>query len=217
MGGSIATFGTATPAITTSLVSTDRVVVVVQKGGTAGTPSASGLGGTWVTDVSITSTYDEYIISTSGVTGTGTVTVSVGSSAGDYQLYVLRSSVSNAVVFVSGSGNQASAAGGGTLLSLTSSSVSAGSLWLVGGNVGSGTLVFPHSSSSPNSGYTTDRSVSAGLKYLSRQVAADESMSITLTDAAAYNGAIIRANYYDNNVPTPPPSSGFTGWGVPIF
>jgi len=216
IGGAIAAFGSATPAVTTTLVTTDRVVVVVSKNGSAGTPSVSGLSGTWVANVTNTSTFDHYIFSTGSVTGTGTVTVNVGSSAGDYLLYVLRSDVSNAVVFVNGGANNVAAANGGVLLSLSSASTSAGSLHLVSGYISGGTLSLPESSSSPNSGFTTDRSNGTQGLYLSRSAPADESIQMSLTSSTVYNGSIARANYYDNHVPTPP-SSGFVGWGVPIF
>lgn len=216
IGGTIAAFGSATPTVTTTLATTDRVVVVISKTGTAGTPSVSGLSGTWVADVTNTVTFDHYIFSTGSVTGSGTVTVSVGSAAGDYMLYVLRSSVSNAVVFVNGAANNIAAATSGTLLSLSAASTSNGSMHLVSGYAGAGTIDIPHSSASPNTGFTSDRTVGSGLKYLSRAAPADESITVVMTANTAYNGSVARANYYDNNVPTPP-ASGFTGWGVPIF
>ena len=220
-GGTIATFGSATPAITTTLASTDRVVVIVSKAGSAGTPSVSGLGGTWVTNVSNATTFDLYIFSTSSVTGTGTVTVNVGSSAGDYALYVLRSDVANAVVFTNGAATNVAAASGGATLSLASASTLAGSMHLVAGYASGGVLSLPHSSASPNTGFTTDRSIGTNGLYLSRSVPADESITAVMSSDIPYNGALARANYYDNHVPTgggpSPLTSTFIGWGNPIF
>jgi len=195
-----------TVTITTTLVATDRVVIIVSKDSTAGTPSASGLGGTWVADVANTSTVDLYVLSAAGMTGTGVVTVNNMGVGGYLTAFVLRSDVGNAVRFTAGN-----AANGNSLtgpLGTSSATELAGS-FVIGAayiSVSGGTGVFPEASSSPSSGWTSDR---ASTSYvIHRILTGDTSIAVvaSYSGGSGWGGAVARASYYDDHVPVVPPT-----------
>lgn len=216
IGGAVAAAGTGSPVVTTSLLATDRVVVVVSKQSTSGTPSVSGLGGTWTNHVANTAAQDLYIISTAGVTGGGTLTILGYSSAGDYVVYVLRSSIATTPYLTSGTSNNVTGATAGTLVSLSAVAVSAGGLVIAAGSVSNGTMDFPQASSDPAGGWTTDRTGSNAGKFIHQSFGADDTVALSLTSSGVFSGALGRAVYFDDDVASPLTST-FVGWGSPIF
>ena len=193
--------GSDTVSITTTLLTTDRVVIIVQKGTLTGTPSASGLGGTWNTDLFSTAAVDYYIFSTSGVTGTGTVTVSGLSTApAAVTGLVLRASNGAAVVFLNGNMNSGAVAAAGTLAT-SSASNTAGALLIGSCRSDSGTLTFPDASSTPNSGFTTVRNTfdatSSDTKIVITQtLASTTTVQLAGSPSAVTSLVVVRAAYY---------------------
>jgi hypothetical protein len=209
--------GTAAVTITTSLVSTDRVVVACVKSTTSGTVVVSGFSATWTNNAFHTlSGADVNILSASGMTGTGTVTVNGLNTGGDMVVYVLRSSVGNAVVYSVGSGNGTASTAASTVVTTSSNSALAGSMLFMAGTVTAGNITMPATGASPSSGWTQDRLTASRRKVMHVSTSSNVSLVGAVTSDATWPGAVVVAAYYDNDVPTPP-AAGFTGWGVPIF
>ena len=209
--------GSASVSVTTTLTGNDRVVVAIVKSTTTGTPTASGFSATWTNNAFYTlSAADVVFMSASGMTGTGTVTVAGLSTGADIVVYVLRSSVGNAVVYSVGSGAGNASIAANTALTTSSNSALAGSMLFMAGGVNAGNITMPYTGASPSSGWTQDRLTASRRKFMHLSTASDTALIGSLTSDTTYPGACVVASYYDNDVPTPPPSS-FTGWGVPIF
>lgn len=209
--------GTGTPTITTSLVSTDRVVVLLAKVGPTGTPAVTGLGATWVIDASATTTHDHYVFSATGVTGGGAL--SITASAGDYIVHVLRSSVATTPYLVSAQSTTYAFAAAATVRTLTGAAAAAGSMVLGTARVSAGTIDFPRTGTTPASGWTTDWTNGTVVKSISQQISANETVALSLTSSAGHSAALLQAIYYDDDVPAGPSPlvNTFVGWGNPIF
>lgn len=196
----------ATPTITTALVPTDRVVVVVVKNATTGTPIVTGLGATWVGDVVQSSGADLYIISATGITGGGVVTVnpnSIGFVA-EWAVYVVRSDAGVASTKSFGAGVTASISPAGAIVStLAAQSSLAGAFVVAAGWVSSGTIDFPQASSTPSTGWTADHSFT-NAKIVSHVSPANESIQPKITSTQGATCTMAHAAYYDGVVPGTP-------------
>lgn len=183
----------ATPTIATTLLSTDRVVITVSKQSTAGVPAVSGLGATWVTDASNTSTYDLYVYSAAGITGGGTVTIALN-GAGDWTLHVLRSSVAATPALVSAQVLPFAAAAAGTVRSTSGVATSAGAAVIGVARISAGTISFP-TSSTPGGGWTTDYTSGTTVKAISQTISSGATVSVGVTSGALFSASLIQAIY----------------------
>lgn len=219
LSGPIATAGSATPTITTTLRASDRVVIALIKVGTAGTPSVSGLGATWTAHQSGTTTTDHFLWSASGITGGGTVTITVGSAAGDYVIWVLRSSVDQSITH-HGSGKADGGVSANVSIQTADITSSDTGMYAVGAAFAvSGTLTFPHGNSLPSSGWTLDDTGSNTVSsFISRQLSASGSVRGAMSSSNAGGVAVLAGVFTDGDTGSLPPlTSTFTGWGNPIF
>lgn len=218
LDGAIATSGSAVVTITTALVPTDRLVVMVVKSSTAGTPSVSGLG-TWTTLQAGTSSLDHYLFTTTGVTGGGNITISVGSAAGDYVALVLRSTVS-ASVTVHGSAkfDTIPAANTATQAADITAALTGMAVFASAGATG-GTLTFPHATALPSSGWTTGRTgTNSNSKFIYQVLAADTTVRVPASISSIASLALLVGVFTDGDSGAPPAlTSTFVGWGNPIF
>lgn len=192
------TSGSQTVDITTTLLTTDRVVIVVQKGTSTATPTPSGLGATWSTDVVNSSSIDFYVFSGSGVTGSGTVTISgLSTQAAFVTAFVLRSSTGTAVTFQNGNVNIGATAGEGTLAT-TTDTAAAGAFVIGSGWLQTGTPTFPHGSTTPASGWSTVRDTTAGTavnKVIAQTLASSASVGLVISPDVNASAAVARAAY----------------------
>lgn len=218
--GAIASLGSATPTITTSLVPTDRVVVLLMKSATAGTPSVSGLGATWTTLQAGIATKDHYMFTATGVTGGGTVTVSVGSASGDYALWVLRSSVSASITTFGSQRIDSGFIAANTAIQTTDISTALqGMFACAAASVGAGTITFPHANMLPASGWSTtfDGSNSV-VRFLHQQLASDSTVRAAASSTTASSWSLLVGVWSDGDTGgLPPLTSTFIGWGNPVF
>lgn len=216
--GAIATSSSATVTIATSLVPTDRLVVMVMKVSTAGTPSVSGLG-TWTTLQAGSSSLDHYLFTTTGITGGGNITVSVGSAAGDYVVFVLRSSIT-ASITVHGSGKFDSipAANAASQVADITGGLT-GMFVCAAANASAGTLTFPHSTALPVGSWTTARvGTNTTSKFISQTLAANTTVRVPASASAIASVALLVGVFTDGDTGAPPAlTSTFIGWGNPIF
>jgi hypothetical protein len=185
----------ATPTVTTTLVANDRVVVLSLKQATAGTPAITGLGATWNLDASLTSTADTYIWSATGVTGSGTITVS-GLSTGpsDVIVYVLRASSGAAISLVNAQTLTFGAAAGGTVRATTGAAATAGSFVTGASWISAGSITLP-STSTPASGWTTDHTSGTVVKGISQTLSSGATVSVGVTSSASFSCTLLHAIY----------------------
>jgi hypothetical protein len=177
----------------------------------------SGLGATWATDVSRATDFDVYVISATGVTGGGVVSINGFSAAGDFEVYVLRSDVPVTPHSTAAAQNGASSQIAGTIITLGTVSAPAGATVIAVGEVSGGTMAFPESTSTPATGWTTDRTgTNINGRFIHQDITADTSVQLKVTSDIAFHAIIAAVVYYDDTVPTPPPATGFSGWGTPI-
>lgn len=209
--GFVAALGTGSPVITTSLVPTDRVVVLVLKDGTSGTPLVSGLGATWSNLFIETSVRDFYVISTTGVTGGGTLTINGFTSSGDYIVMVLRSTLPGVTPSFLGYLNPSwmlISVGPGTVKTSGALQVPAGSFVVGVGNAAAGTATAPTTSSQPAAGSWTAvyANSAGGAKTAKWQPTVDSvaEMSVSATGSGAL-GACVMA-FSDQAFTGTPPS-----------
>lgn len=193
--------GSDSATITTSLLTTDRVVVIIQKSTTIATQGVSGLGATWTQDVVQSSSLDFSCFSASGVTGTGTVTVTgLNTVPAAVTVLVLRSSSGSAVTFLNGNQTGATLGSGGTV-STSSGTATAGAL-VIGAaySTGGTTLTFPHGSSSPSGGWSTVRNSFDATSVdtaavISRNVTSSTSITLVASPNASAVVSVARAAY----------------------
>lgn len=182
---------TAVLAVTTTLRASDRVVVMLLKSSTAGTPSISGLGATWTAHIASGTTLDHNLWSATGLTGTGSISVASGgtSSVGDCIAWVLRSSSDSAIVLHGSTEAVSSAATAGVTTSTPDITGCTAGMFAVGGalTTSGAALTFPHGDTVPPSGWTVD-DIGGGTKskFISRQLTA--SGLVRLVDSAAGTG-----------------------------
>ncbi len=227
--GALAANATVSPVIATTLLATDRVVVEFAKSGTGGTPTATAPGA-WTNHVAGATTRDNYIYSTTGVTGAGvTPTFAIGTSSGDWVMHVLRSDLGNQVEYFDGA-TAVSSPAANTPTGPADSFAIAGMCVVGAGWVLSGTLTFP-SSPAPASGWTTVHTgANSGFKFVSNEIAANGPLSLKASSSAAGQSHVVnRAVFLDRDTvllrsvavsvvvdDTPlPTSTKWKGWGVP--
>lgn len=185
----------ATPTVTTSLVSTDRVVVVMLKRSTASGPVISGLGATWNPDAALTSTADTNVWSATGITGGGTITVSgLGTGQSDVIVYVLRASSGAATSLVNAQTLTFGAAVSGTVRSATGASTTAGAFVIGAGWVSAGTIALP-TSATPASGWTTDHTNGTAVKAISQTLSSGATVVVALTSSSSFTPTLVQAIY----------------------
>jgi len=192
---SLAGSTSGTPTVTTSLVSTDRVVVALLKQATAGTPSISGLGATWNIDASLTATADTYIWSATGITGGGTITVNPNStSPSDLIVWVIRASNSASVSLVNAQTLTFGAAVASTVRSTTGAATTAGAFVAGAAWVTAGSITLP-TSSTPASGWTTDHTSGTAVKAISQTLSSGATVSVGVTSSASFSCTLLHAIY----------------------
>jgi hypothetical protein len=183
--GSIAASGTGTPTITTSLASTDMVVVVLLKSTTSGTPGVSGLG-TWTNLQAGTGTRDHYIWTMTGVTGGGSITITPNGPASDYVVYVLRRSDAAAVTAFGSGKIDNSFISTNTQISVADINSATAGMFVIGvASPGAATLTFPHANMLPASGWTTDFNGSNSIvRFLSQTMSANSTVRVAASSSA---------------------------------
>jgi hypothetical protein len=216
--GTIAASSTATVTIATSLTTNDRVVAIIYKTGTTGTPTATGLG-TWTAEVSGTGTVDHYMFSMSGVTGGGNITLGVGAAvSGDYVVYVLRSSISAAVTKHGATQSASTSDTGSVVNSCTANMFACVASMVTGGATITGT--YPGASAVPSSGWTLDYTGgNTATKYASVTLLANANVQSGGTASASTTWVNTLGVFTDGDTSTPtgPLTNTFVGWGYPIF
>ncbi|MDR6907460.1 hypothetical protein J2X63_003168 [Agromyces sp. 3263] len=185
----------ATPTVTTSLVPTDRVVVMSLKQNTASGPGISGLGATWNADAALTTTADTNIWSATGITGGGTITVTgLGTGPSDVIVYVLRASNGAVSSLVNAQTLPFGAAVAGTVRSTSGTAATAGSFVAAASWISVGTISLP-TSSTPASGWTTDHTGSTNVKAISQTLSTGATVSVGVTSSSSFSCSLLHAIY----------------------
>jgi len=198
-----ATSSSNTITIAGPVAATDRIVVLVSKDTTSATPSPSGLGATWATDVVNNSLRDHYVFSATGITAGGVITVAgLSTTETDLTAWVLHSTTSAQVRFVNGDATSATPALG--VVQSTSSGTANGGAFVLASAISSGgVLDFPETTTTtPSTGWTTVRSssVSGDLRrrVIVRGVTTDTSITAACKSTVVASLAVLRAAYWDD-------------------
>lgn len=214
--GAIAGGDSAVLTVTTSLVPTDRLVVILLKSSTTSTPTVTGLG-TWSVLQSMVVTRDTYLFTASGITGGGNVTISPGTPSADYVMFVLRGSGGEQVnVF----GSQiARTTTGGTTTTADISSALTGMFVCVGGNADPGAgVVLPGAGTLPLAGWTTTRTATnTDGKFIHQILSGDSTVRANITSGSGGGATIVTVGVFSEASVPSPLESTFIGWGNPIF
>lgn len=228
--------GTPTPAsttnysVTTSLVSSDVVLVVYSKP-SAGSHTLSGLGATWVPQgnrqVQSSGTVVYYSTAT-GVTGTGTVSLTLGSATTTPTITILVLRGMNATTLSATTDStwfQVDGVSTGTQTNTTANTDEGAAAIAAGIDqiavfvavVQAGTATFP--SNTTPSGWTTDTTVATGTgrHIVAHKVvtAAGNVQSNVQTTSLTTIGTTLML--FGTATSIPPLTSTFVGWGNPIF
>lgn len=218
LDGTNAASTSATVTVTTSLVPTDRLVVLYVKSGVGGVPVISGLG-TWTNLQSHTITRDAVLVTMTGATGGGNVTINPGTSgaSGDYVLFVLRGSGGGQVDVFGSQSARVSSGGAATTADITSAT--AGMFVCASGTVDPGAgVVFPGASTLPASGWTTTRTATnTDGKFIHQVLSSGSTVRMNVTNGTGTGAALSLVGVFSEAATTPPLASTFVGWGNPIF
>lgn len=212
--GAIAAGASAVVSVSTSLVATDRLVLVLYKTSTTGTPSVTGLG-TWSVLEQVIVTRDSYLYTMTGATAGGNLTITPTSLAADYALYVLRGGGGQVDVFGSEQGYTSS----GTASETPAISGALGGMFVVAAVAATAgaTITFPAGTSVPSSGWSADYTgVNNNAFFISNGLSAGANVVVGVT-ATSGTAKTILVGVFSEAAGLPPLTSTFVGWGNPIF
>lgn len=208
-------------AVTTTLVSSD-VVAVVWGMVSAEAGAVSGLGGTWTEAFNMDQTGSGRVkvVYTTGVTGTGNVTIPNGNASftGAAAVYVIRGLNSFAVT-EQHSVWDANSTPGNTDEFTPSQSFGEDQVALAAGTVSAGTVTFP-SNPTPASGWTTDVAKTTTVRVWSAHLvgtALHSTLQVGLRSSSTRAIGVVAVVFGTPTAGAPPLTSTFVGWGNPIF
>lgn len=215
--------GTAAPStgtnfpVTTSLVASDLVVVTWGRG-TTGAATLSGLGGTWTAAFDATSGKRVMLRFTSGVTGSGTVTLNPG--AGDTAnvvIYVIRGLTSPTTYALQQSTWSTATTPANTDEMTPSQSFGMDQVAVLIGTCTAGTVTFP-SNPVPALGWTVDMALSTDADfYAAHLIGTDAGTTQGGIRSTSTNTLGVAMFVFGTATTAPPLTSTFIGWGSPIF
>ena len=214
--GTAAAGTTTNFSVTTTLVSSDLVIVTWSRG-TTGSATLTGLGGTWTALFDATSGNRVMLRYTTGVTGTGTVTLNPGAgTTGNVVIFVVRGLTSPSTNALQQS------VWSGTTTSLNtdegpaSQSFGVDQFAVAIGTAVTGTITWP--SNPTPSGWTVDAAVTTNADFYAAHLIGTTSGTVQVNMQSTSSTTLGVAVFVFGTASGPTPLvNTFVGWGNPIF